>query len=79
MTYHEILNVILVHRNKILKVTILTMFFLFLILYFIYPVTFNSQTTILPPESKSQMGSLSSLIGGQDLSGLLSGSFTNAN
>lgn len=79
MTYHEILNVILIHRNKILKVTILTMFFLFLILYFIYPVTFNSQTTILPPESKSQMGSLSSLIGGQDLSGLLSGSFTNAN
>lgn len=79
MTYHEILNVILIHRNKILKVTILTMFFLFLILYFIYPVTFNSQTTILPPESKSQMGSLSSLIGGQDLSGLLSGSFSNAN
>ena len=80
MTYHEILNVILVHRNKILKVTILTMFFLFLILYFIYPVTFNSQATILPPESKSQMGSLSGLLGGgQDLSGLLSGSFSNAN
>lgn len=79
MTFHDMIHIILVHRNKILKVTILTSIFLFLILYFIYPVTFNSPTTILPPESKSQMGSLGSLIGGSDLSGLLTGSLSNAN
>ena len=79
MTFHDIINVILVHRNKILKVTILTSFFLFLILYFIYPVTFNSPTTVLPPENKSQMGSLGSLLGGNDLSGLLTGGLSNAN
>jgi tyrosine-protein kinase Etk/Wzc len=79
MTFHEIINVILVHRNKILKVTILTSFFLFLILYFIYPSTFNSHVTVLPPENKSQMGSLGSLLGGNDLSGLLTGGLSNAN
>ncbi len=79
MTYHEILNIIIFNRNKILKVTLLTTIFLFLILLFIYPRTYSSTSTILPPENKSQVGSLSSLIGGQDLSGLLTGSFTNAN
>jgi len=79
MTYHEILNVIIFKRNKIFKVTILSTIFLFLILLFIYPRTYSSTSTILPPENKSQVGSLSSLIGGQDLSSLLTGSFTNAN
>lgn len=79
MSYHDILNVIIYHRIKILKVTILTSVFLFLILLFIYPRTYSSPASILPPENKSQMGSLSSILGGQDLSGLLTGSFSNAN
>lgn len=79
MTFQEILNLILIHRNKILKVTVLTTVFLFFILFFIYPVTFNAPATVLPPENKSQIGSLGSLLGGQDLSGLLTGSFSNAN
>jgi tyrosine-protein kinase Etk/Wzc len=79
MTYHEILNIIIFNRNKILKVTILSSVFLFLILYFIYPLTYTAPATILPPENKNQVGSLSSLLGGQDLSGLLTGGFTNAN
>lgn len=79
MTFHEMINLILVHRNKILKVTVLTSVFLFIILYFIYPVTFNSPTTVLPPENKSQMGSLGSLLGVSDLSGLLTGGLSNAN
>lgn len=79
MSFHDILNIILFNRVKILKITILTSIFLFIILLFLYPRTYSSPATILPPENKSQMGSLSSLIGGQDLSGLLSGSFTNAN
>ncbi len=79
MTFHDMINLILIHRNKILKVTFLTSVFLFLILYFIYPVTFNSPATVLPPENKSQMGSLGSLLGGTDLSGLLTGGLSNAN
>jgi len=79
MTYHEILNIILTHRKKILKVTILSTVLLFLILFFIYPVTYTAPATILPPENKNQVGSLSNLLGGQDLSGLLTGGFTNAN
>ena len=79
MTYHEILNIILTHRNKILKVTILSSLFLFLILFFIYPVTYTAPATILPPEDNSKMGSISSLIGAQDFSGLITGGLTNAN
>lgn len=79
MSYHDILNVIIFHRIKILKVTILTSIFLFLILLLLYPRTYTSPATILPPENNSQVGSLSSLLGGQDFSGLLSGSFANAN
>lgn len=79
MSYHDILNVIIFHRVKILKVTILTSIFLFLILLLLYPRTYTSPATILPPENNNQVGSLSSLLGGQDFSGLLSGSFANAN
>ena len=79
MTYHEILNIILTHRKKILKVTIFSTIFLFIILYFIYPKTYNAPATILPPENKEQLGSLSSLLSGQDFSGLLTGGLTNAN
>ncbi len=79
MTYHEILNIILTHRKKILKVTILSSIFLFLILFFIYPITYTAPATILPPEDNSKVGSLSSLLSGQDFSGLLTGGLTNAN
>lgn len=79
MTFHEILNLILFNRNKIIKVTFLSTIFLFLILLFLYPRTYSSVATILPPESKPQFGSLSGLLSGQDFSSLLTGGFTNAN
>ena len=79
MNYHEIINTIIVHRKIILKVTILSSILLFLILFLIYPMTFTAPATILPPENKDQMGSLGSLLSGQDFSGLLTGGFTNAN
>lgn len=79
MNYHELLNIILTNSRKIIKVTILSTVFIFIILYFIYPITFNAPATILPPENKSQMGSLGSLLGMQDLSGLLTGGLTSAN
>lgn len=78
MTYHEILNTILTHRNKILKVTILSTVLLFLILFFIYPRSFESHATILPPEQDNP-GSLGSILKGQDFSSLLTGGLSNAN
>ncbi len=79
MTYHEILNIILFNIRKILKVTILSSIILFFILFLIYPVTYNSPVTILPPDNESQMGSLGSLLGGQDFSSLLTGDMSSAN
>jgi len=79
MSYHEILNTIIFYRAPILKVTVLTSFFLFLILFFVYPVSYEAPVTILPPEKNSQMGGLSGLFGGEDLSSLMTSGMSNAN
>jgi len=78
MTYHEIINIILMNRRKILKITIFSSVFLFLILVFIYPVTYEAPATILPPDNKEQ-GSLSDLLSGHDFSSLITGGMANAN
>lgn len=79
MTYHEIINIILFNIGKIIKVTVLSSLLLFIILLFVYPVTYRAPATILPPENDNQTGSLSSLLSGQDLSGLLTGNLSSAN
>lgn len=79
MSYHEILNTIIFYRAPILKVTILSSVILFLILLFVYPISFESPVTILPPEKTNQMGGLSGLLGGEDLSSLITGGMSNAN
>lgn len=79
MSYHEILNTIIFYRAPILKVTVLTSFFLFLILFFVYPISYEAPVTILPPEKNSQMGGLGGLLGGEDLSSLMTSGMSNAN
>ena len=79
MSYHEILNIILFNIKKIIKVTAFSSFLLFLILLFIYPTTYNSPATILPPDNENQVGSLGSLLGSQDFSGLITGGLSSAN
>jgi tyrosine-protein kinase Etk/Wzc len=79
VTYHDILNIILFNIRKILKITILSSLLLFLILLFVYPVTYRAPATILPPGNDNQTGSLSSLLSGQDFSGLLTGGLSSAN
>ncbi|HKB86389.1 MAG TPA: Wzz/FepE/Etk N-terminal domain-containing protein [Ignavibacteriaceae bacterium] len=79
MSYHEILNTIIFHRNKILKVTVIGTVLLFLILLFIYPRTYKSSISVMPPESNQEQGSLSSLLSGQDFSSILSGGLSSAN
>ena len=79
MSWHEILHTILFNIKSIVKITISSTLFIFLILLFIYPRTYNATVVILPPEKNSSMGGLSSLLANQDLSGLLTGNLSNAN
>lgn len=72
MTFHQIINAILFHRGKIIKVTALSTVFLFLILFLVYPISYNSTVSVLPPETGSQSG-LGSLLSGADFSGMLTG------
>ena len=67
MSIQKILNAIITHRKKIIAPTISGTVFIFLILYFIYPITYKSTVTILPPEQKSASG-LSTLLQGADFS-----------
>ena len=79
MTYHEILNIIIFNRVKILKVTGFSSIIIFLLLFFVYPVTYRATVTVLPPENNSQMNGFESLMGGQNFSNLLLGGNGNAN
>ena len=79
MTYHEILNILLFNRVKIFKVTFLSMIFILLILFFIYPVTYRAVVTVLPPDNNNRINGIESILGGQDFSNLLMGSDQSAN
>lgn len=75
MNYQKILNTILYNWKLLLKTVVFTTILIFLILLLIYPITYSSPVTILPPEKTSNMGGLSSLIAGGDFSNLLAGNF----
>ncbi|MCL5031093.1 MAG: Wzz/FepE/Etk N-terminal domain-containing protein [Bacteroidetes bacterium] len=79
MSYHELINIIITHRIKILKVTIFATVIIFLILFFIYPLTYRSTVTVLPPEENNRLGGVQSLLGGQDFSNLLLSEGTSGN
>jgi capsule polysaccharide export protein KpsE/RkpR len=79
MSYHEILNTIIFYRSPILKVTLTTSILLFFILLVVYPVSYEAPVSILPPEKNNQMGGLSSLLGGEDFSSLITSGMSNAN
>lgn len=78
MTFHEILNTILFNRKILLQITIVTMIFLFLILLFVYPITYSSEVKILPPE-ENKIGGISSLVGNTDFLSLLGSGASGGN
>ena len=78
MSWHEILNVILFNIRTIVKVTILSTVFLFLILLLIYPKTYQATISILPPEEENNFGGIGSLLGSGDFSNLLGGGLSSA-
>jgi tyrosine-protein kinase Etk/Wzc len=79
MSYHDILNSIIFNWKKILSITLLSVVFLFLILLLVYPRTYTSTVSILPPEKNQSSGGLSSLLQGADFGSLLTGGLTSAN
>ena len=79
MSYHDILNIIIFNRNSITKITAIGILLIFLILIFVYPVTYKSTVTVLPPDKNNEMTGLSSLIGTQDFTNLLSTGTGSAN
>ena len=72
------LNVVLLNLRTILKVTILSTIFLFLILFFIYPRTYQATVSILPPEQENSLGSFGALLGSGDFSNLIDGGMSSA-
>lgn len=78
MTLHDIIHTILLYRNPILKITITTPIIIFLILLFIYPISYKAPVTILPPSDQDQMGGLRGIISGGDVSNLFLGNLTQS-
>lgn len=74
MDFHSIIRTILVNYKRIFGIAILSTLLLFLIFLFIYPVTYTSSVSILPPERKKDLG-LASLLGtgSVELGGITSG------
>ena len=71
MSYHDILNIIIFNRKSIIKITAISIIIILLILIFIYPVTYKSTVTVLPPEKNNEAVGLSTLLNSQDFSNLL--------
>ena len=73
MSYHQILNIIIFNLRQILKVTILSAVILFLLLFFVYPVTYKAEATLLPPGDESNSNNISALLNGSNFTNLLGG------
>lgn len=67
--------ILLVLQKNILKMVVLSTIALLIytiVLYFVYPLTFTSTATILPPETQKASG-LAGMLGAQDVGSLLTG------
>jgi len=73
------INIILRNITFIIKVTVISTLLLFLILLFVYPITFRAKVTVLPPEQRNESSGLSSLLGERSISGLFSFGMQSAN
>ncbi|UCH64569.1 MAG: hypothetical protein JSW63_08030 [Ignavibacterium sp.] len=78
MTLHDIIHTILLYRNPILKITITTSVIIFLVLLFIYPISYKAPVTILPPSDQDQMGGLRGIVSGGDVSSLVLGNLNQS-
>jgi len=78
MTLIKLINSLKIKWKILFKISLLSSIIIFLILFFIYPVTYTSVITVLPPEKNQNVGGLSSLLNGADFSSIISGGISNA-
>jgi len=69
MSFHDLINIVLRNITFILKATFISTVLLLLVLLLIYPITYNSEISVLPPEQGDQSSALSSLLGDNVMSG----------
>ena len=78
MTIQKIIQIIVTRRKQLLVYPASVCGLLYVLLSFVYPVSYFSEVSILPPDT-GQPTSLGSLLAGQDLSSLITGGASNAN
>lgn len=69
MNFHDLLNIILRNISFLFKTTIISAIILFFIFFLVYPITYKSEISVLPPEQGDQSNALSSLLGDNVMSG----------
>jgi len=69
LNFHDLLNIILRNINFLFKTTIISAIILFFIFFLVYPITYKSEISVLPPEQGDQSNALSSLLGDNVMSG----------
>lgn len=71
MSWHEIVHTIIINIKSILKITIFTTVLIFIVLLFAYPKTYIATAKVLPPTESNNLGGLSSVLSGKDISSFL--------
>lgn len=71
MSFHEIINQVILNRKSILTITFSVVIFYTIIIYLTYPLTFRATVTVLPPETNRPIG-LGALLG-NDITDLMGG------
>jgi tyrosine-protein kinase Etk/Wzc len=79
MNLHDVFHLVIRNFRTIVKVTVLFSLLLFLILFFVYPVSYKSVVTILPPDKSKEFSGIGSLLSGQDFPNFLGGGAGTAN
>lgn len=67
------INIVLIYRKVIIKITLLSSIVIFLYLLLVSPITYNAPVTVLPPSDMDNSSALQSLISGGDFSSLIFG------
>lgn len=79
MNFHNVINILLRNISLILKITIISTVLVFFVLLFIYPNTYESEISVLPPDQADQSSALSNLLGQDVMSGFFSSSMGKFN
>jgi len=78
LNFNDLLRIALIHRKKIFSITLISTFVYALLLIIVYPVSFSSGISILPPEKNSTNG-LSSLLQATEIVGMPNLNMSGAN